>query len=345
MALTDKDNWLRAIEFRYPERIPCSVSLSPATWHKHRESLEEVVLSHRRLFPDFEKGDVDFDEFPRGYQGYYRDNWGCLWHTLEEQTGIEGQVIESPLADWAAFDCYVPPDVQTLTERGTRDWAQIKADMEARARQGLPRVGDGERLFDRLYLLRGFENLMIDIATDDACLPKLIDMLLEHELALVRHWLEVGVDAVGFHTDIGTQNALMISPEQFRKYIKPMFTEIFTVCRDAGAHVLLSSDGKLLEIVDDLIECGVSLHDPQLRANTLDGIRAAYKGRMCINLDLDRQMFPFCSPRDITRQVAEVVEALGSPEGGLMICGSVSGANVSLANIDALCGSLEELCW
>ena len=72
---------------------------------------------------------------------------------------------------------------------------------------------------------------------------------------------------------------------------------------------------------------------------------AAYKGRMCINLDLDRQMFPFCSPDDISRQIADTIEMLAAPEGGLMICGSISGGNVPLENIDALCASLVEMCW
>ena len=186
---------------------------------------------------------------------------------------------------------------------------------------------------------------MIDIGTDDPHLPRLIEMLTEYEMKLVGKSLEIGVDAIGFHTDIGTQKALMISPAKFRKYIKPMFKKIFTTCRDAGTHVLLSSDGCLLEIVDDLVECGVSRHDPQLRANTLEGIEKVYKGKMCINLDLDRQMFPFCKPEDIREQVKEAVERLSTPEGGLMIFGEIRDEDIPLENIEALCQAFEEFCF
>ncbi|MFH1006861.1 MAG: uroporphyrinogen decarboxylase family protein, partial [Candidatus Latescibacterota bacterium] len=234
---------------------------------------------------------------------------------------------------------------ETQTERGERDWKKTEQELQQAEQKGRPRHGYAERLFDRLYLLRGFENLMFDIATDDPHLPKLIDMLVDYELRLVQKWLDMGVDAIGFHTDIGSQHALMISPRQFRKYIKPMFKKIFGVCRDAGVHVSLSSDGRLLEIVDDLIECGVSMHDPQFRANTLEGIEAAYKGKMCINLDLDRQMFPFCTPDDIKRQIDDVIERLGSSEGGLMLIGAIYGRDVPLENIEALCSGLEESCW
>ena len=235
-------------------------------------------------------------------------------------------------------------DLLLKSERGERDWEKVKKDIQERRRKGLLTTGDGERLFDRLYFLRGFENLMIDLATDAPKFPRLIEMLLDYEMRLVSKWLEIGVDIINFHTDIGTQNGLMISPAKFRKYIKPMFKEIFTACRKAGTHVSLCSDGRLLQIVDDLVECGVSMHDPQLRANTLDGIEKIYKGKMCINLDLDRQMFPFCKPEDIRRQVKEVVEELGSPQGGLMVFGSVFGGDVSLENIETLCQAMEEYC-
>lgn len=340
--LSERENYLRAVEFRFPEWIPSTVGFPPIVWHTHRERLEEVALRHPRLFNDYKKGSMDFDAFAPVYrQGeHFRDNWGCLWYN--NKAGLEGQVVEHPLADWKAFATYDPPDLDTFTERGQRDWKEIRLELEEKRRQGSIVIGDGERLFDRLYFLRGFENLMIDIATDEPRLQDLIDMLLRYELKLTSKYLSIGVDAMGYHTDIGTQNGLMISPDKFRQYIKPMFKELFTSCRENGTHVLLSSDGNLLEIVDDLVECGVSVHDPQYRANTLDGIERAYKGKMCINLDLDRQMFAFCSPEDIREHVRTVVEALYLPEGGLMLSGSVWDEITPLENIEALCRAMEE---
>ena len=124
-----------------------------------------------------------------------------------------------------------------------------------------------------------------------------------------------------------------------------MFKRLFQTCRTAGVHVYLSSDGNLLEIVDDLIECGVSVHDPQLRANTLSGIIKAYKGKMCAMVDLDRQSFPFLSPKGIRQQVREVVDAMALPEGGLGLVASVYGTDVSLRNITALCEAMEDHCF
>ena len=204
--------------------------------------------------------------------------------------------------------------------------------------------GNGERLFDRLYFLRGFDNLMLDFAEEPPELVRLIAMLEDYEMRLIRRWLKLGVDVIGFHTDIGAQASLMISPASFLKYIKPMFKTLFQACRQAGVHAYLSSDGRLLEIVDDLIECGVSVHDPQLRANTLEGIARAYKGKLCANVDLDRQSFPFITPQEIRRQIKEVVDVMAAPEGVLMVSAGIFGADVPLRNIVAICEAMEDYC-
>ncbi|HUW34286.1 MAG TPA: uroporphyrinogen decarboxylase family protein [Planctomycetota bacterium] len=341
--LSDRENYLRALQFRHPEWIPCSIVLLPCVWQKHREKLEDLAVSHPRIFKGFQRGSVDFDNPPAFYRrGDFRDNWGCLWHVAID--GAEGQVVEHPLADWGALKTFQPPDPLVQDERNPRDWAKLRQDYALRKQNGELRWGWGERLFDRLYALRGFENLMIDIATDDPRLTELIELLTDYELRLVKLWLETGVDVIGFHTDIGTQRALMISPAKFRKHIKPMFSRIFRTVRDAGVEVMLSSDGCLLEIVDDLIECGVSAHDPQIRANTLEGIRRAYKGRLCINLDLDRQMFMFCKPDDIRRQVKDAAEMLDSPEGGLMMWAAFCDYETPLENVEAACHAFEDYC-
>jgi uroporphyrinogen decarboxylase len=343
--LTPRENWLRAATFRCPEWIPCSVGFSPLTWKKQGPEIDKILLAHPTLFPEHKPGSVRYDRMPPVHrQGeYFRDNWGCLWYNVQD--GLEGQVVGHPLADWDALATWQPPDPMTKEERGERDWAKIEKDVAERKARGQLTWGNGERLFDRLYFLRGFENLMMDFATDDPRLPRLIEVLTDYEMRLVNRWLGLGVDGIGFHTDIGTQTALMISPAKFRRYVKPMFATLFQACRRAGAVVSLSSDGCLLEIVDDLIECGVTVHDPQLRANTLDGIVRAYKGKLCACVDLDRQSFPFLSPAALRQQVKDVVDAMASPEGGLMLVAAFYGADIPLANIEAVCDAMERRCF
>ena len=103
----------------------------------------------------------------------------------------------------------------------------------------------------------------------------------------------------------------------------------------------MHSDEQIYPIILDLIECGVNIINPQFRANGLDNLVKTCKGKVCVNLDLDRQMFPFCTPEDIDDHIREAVEKLGSPEGGLMLLAECA-PDVPLENIEAICSSLEK---
>jgi uroporphyrinogen decarboxylase len=145
------------------------------------------------------------------------------------------------------------------------------------------------------------------------------------------------------HGDIGSQKGLLFSPETFRKHLKPAYRELFTLCRAAGTHVFYSSDGHMLDVVDDLVDCGASLHDPEVSTNTLPGIRRAYAGKLCALIQLDAQKLPTWTPEQIRRHVVEAVQALDDLTGGLMVYAYL-GADVPLGNVDALCGAMETAC-
>jgi uroporphyrinogen decarboxylase len=343
-TLSARENYLRAAEFRHPEWIPISYYFLPSVWMKYREALEEVVLRHPLVFEGYVKPMVGFDEAPLLHRAneHYTDAWGCVWYGA--QAGIMGQVVGHPLADWNAFETFRAPDPLK-----TADWETVRRDTEEARRKGLLTTGglvtfvEGG-FFDRLQFLRGLENLLVDFMTDPPELHRLIEIVLDYNMTCIRKWLEIGVDVMYFHGDLATQRGLMLSPATFRKYLKPAYEKMFKACRSGGAHVYYSTDGRSLDILDDLIECGITLHDPQVSANTLDGIAAAYKGRLCAIVDIDEQMLPFCRPEEIWEQIREIVKRLGAPEGGLMLFACPS-QDVPLRNIEAICDAWEDLCY
>ncbi len=184
--MTDRENYIRAVTFGTPAWIPCSMGFSPLTLQQHRNELDALMRRHPRIFPEYDPETFDYaDEMPVVYRKGERfvDNWGCEWANAIE--GLEGQVVGHPLADWRALDRWNPPDPLKKTERGDRDWADARAEMEDRKRRGLLTHGGAERLFDRLYFLRGFENLMMDFATHPPELDRLIAKLAAFEHAVV----------------------------------------------------------------------------------------------------------------------------------------------------------------
>jgi len=346
VALSERQNYLRNASFQGPEWVPCGVSISGASWLQWREEMEEVVARHPILFPRFRKGQRDFDSMdpgPAHRRGQrFTDAWGCVWRS--EIDGLEGQVVRSPLADWEAFDSYVPPDPLVTGDRGPADWDGARKRV-ARAKKG-GRLTWGSVphgfLFMRLYYLRGFDNFMMDVAQDDPRLDRLCRMLLDHNLTIVNQWLEMGVDAISFGDDLGTQTASMLGPKHFRRWIQPGYEALFGPCRQAGVHVMLHSDGYIMDIMDDILASGVSIINPQDLCNGIDPLAREVKGRACIRLDVDRQtIVPFGTPAEIRGLIEEEVRKLGSPEGGLeLICGIYP--PTAPVNVDAVCSAMEE---
>ena len=346
MPLSERENYLRNVTMTGPEWMPCTVSVCDASWDQLREDLEDVLLRHPLLFPDFQKGQRDFDnwEFAAANRAGERftDAWGCVWASVI--SGLEGVVVEHPLADWDALDDYQPPDPLVQADRGPADWEAARervSSAQERKELATGAVPHGF-LFMRLYYLRGFENLMIDLASNEPRLQNLIDMLVQHNGKIVQQWLDVGVDVVHFGEDLGTQTASTISPAAFHKWITPAYKQLMQPCRQAGAHVYLHSDGYTMELMDEFMECGVDIVNPQDLCNGIDDLAQHVKGRVCISLDVDRQkIVPFGTRREIHDLIEEEVRKLGGPQGGLeMIAGIYPPTPAE--NVDALWEALED---
>ncbi len=337
-TLSERENFLRAVGFGRPQWIPICFDMFPAVKLRYGDALKALFRAHPLIFEEREiETFEDWRSDPLLRAGTYTDCWGCGWHNACE--GNLGYVVEHPLADWGALVNFRPPD-----PLAAEDWQQNRATAEARRRNG-ELVHGGTPIetggfFDRLQFLRGLDNLLADFTLDPPQLRALIDMVLDYNMTCIDKWMEIGVDIMHFHGDLATQRGLMMSPEMFRRYVKPAYREMFQACRKHGAHVHYSCDGNLLGIVDDLIECGVSYHDPQVRANGIDAIAETYTGRLCAMVDIDEQMLPFCTPRDIDEQVREIISRVGSPEGGLILFACPS-EDVPLENIEAICTAWE----
>jgi hypothetical protein len=313
--MSREDDRVKAMEFRHPEFIPVAVSFLPATWMKYRQRLDELVARRPVIFGPPPKEPRNYDAVSGTYvAGTHIDEWGCVWENLH--TGMEAMVKRHPVPTREAVRKLRPPPVTPNFKHGF--------------------------MYLRLADLRGFEELMIDFAEEPPELQMLIDIVLDHNMRKLELMLKdkAGPGTLFFGDDMGAQRGLAMGPAKWRKHIKPCFARLYGRCHEKGFSVYMHTDGCIWEIIPDLIECGVNVINPQIRANGLENLVRTCKGKVCVNLDLDRQMFPFCTPADIDNHVRECVEKLGSPEGGLWLLAEC-GPDVPLENIEAICAALE----
>ena len=343
--MEDHENLLRAVRFEKPEYIPMDFHINSACWHHYpAEALTELMGSHPLLFPDSEQSpapvEPEFEPWERAGEPY-TDAWGCVWQTTDD--GIVGTVTGHPLESWDAFDDFEVPDPNTYFRLGPADWRRIVA--QPRQARAVGRLGnDGLQhghTFQMLADIRGYENLLFDMADDEPKLGSLIEMVEQFNLAIVQRYIDLGAEWMSFPEDLGMQKGPMISPSQFRKYIKPTYERLMTPAREAGCVIHMHSDGDIRDLLDDIIDCGVDVINLQDLVNGVDWIKDHLAGRVCIDLDIDRQNITrFGTPEQIDDLIREEVKKLGSRQGGLMmIYGLYPG--VPLENVKALMDTME----
>lgn len=344
--MEEHENLLRAVRFEKPEYIPMDFHINSACWHHYpQDELQELMASHTLLFPFFEKAggkiEPEYEPWERAGRPYV-DSWGCVWETTDD--GIVGTVTKHPLENWENFEDYTSPDPDEDFRFGPARWDQIaRASRKAKARGRLANDGlQHGHTFQTLADIRGYENLMLDMADEEPRLYELIEMVEDFNMGIVQHYIELGAEWMSYPEDLGMQVGPMLSPEHFRKYIKPSYQRLMAPARDGGCIVHVHSDGDIRELADDIIDSSAEIINLQDIVNGIDWIKEKLAGRVCIDLDIDRQQITrFGTPAQIDALIREEVVKISSKEGGMMmIYGLYPG--VPVKNIKALMGAMEK---
>lgn len=340
------DNFTRAIRFLKPDHIPMTFSINNACWHHYpKEALWDLMEAHRLLFPDFRRPEPDWvPELPpvaRKDQPY-TDPMGCTWITADD--GITGSVKHHPLADWDAYHTvWKLPDPDKTDGLYPVDWASRKAQWADLRASGKPVPGKLRHghTFLQLCDLRGYENVLMDMMEEEPLLSSLLEELTEFNLAVVRHFMDCGATVMKYPEDLGMQYGPMLPPGLFRKYIKPCYERLMAPARAAGIPIHMHSDGDIRTLAEDLVGSGVEILNLQDRVNGVDWIAEQFRGKLCVEVDIDRQsVTPFGTPRQIDDMIRNIVEKISTPEGGLcLIYGLYPG--VPLENVKALMDAME----
>lgn len=263
--------------------------------------------------------------------------WGEKWiYPLESLDGI---CIGHPIESYEALKTYQPPDPDAFT-----DWKRARENIKKANEEGRVSSGGTDHgfIFLRLTYLRGYDNLMLDIGEENPQLWELIKIVENYWFEVVKRWIECGVTTIGFGDDLGLQHSLPMNPDDWRKYIKPSYKRILSYCRAHGVHTALHTDGYVVDIIPDLIECGVSTLNPQDLVNGIDNIKRLAKGKVYINLDIDRQKITvFGTPDEVDAHILNCIRSLGSTKGGLSLIWGVYPAT-PLKNIEAAVKAMDK---
>lgn len=200
-----------------------------------------------------------------GEYKYFRDEWGIRWR-MPKSGGFYYDMAEHPLADLAEADeaddrCF-PDPLDPARYKGLRERAQKVAD----AGCGVVMQSISAGIFELGGWLRGLVNFYTDLAGDPDMACKVLDKAMEIKMAYWEKVLDMAgdlVDVVQEADDIGGQNSMLISPEMYRRYVKPRHKQFFDLIHSkTKAKIFIHSCGSFREVIPDLIETGVDIINP-----------------------------------------------------------------------------------
>ena len=169
--------------------------------------------------------------------------------------------------------------------------------------------------YSDFYAHKDFFESLIDHITHTFFEPYWQDVLAE---------LGELVDVVLIGDDFGMQDKMIISPQLFRKFVKPKLKAVVsTIKTSANVQVMLHSCGSIFPIIPDIIDIGFNILNPlQPRAAEMDHhiIKEKYGKELCFHGGTDIQyVMPRGKPEEVEKEVKRVISTLGSDGTGYIL--------------------------
>ena len=113
------------------------------------------------------------------------------------------------------------------------------------------------------------------------------------------------VDAMMMMDDWGSQNDLLIHPDLWDEYFKPMYNDYIQIAHSHGKKMFMHSDGHIIRIIPKLIDMGLDALNSQIFCMGVENLEQ-FAGKITFWGEIDRQHL--LSSDTTLAQVDEAVE-------------------------------------
>ena len=197
-------------------------------------------------------------------------------------------------------------------------------------------VGD---LWERATFMRGMEAILLDLALE----PRFVDALLRGLTDYVLRTMEIlfarfRFDGIALSDDYGTQRGTLMSPEHWRRFIKPRLAEIYAFARRNGRTVFHHTCGHVVPIIGDLIDIGLDvLHPIQPEAMDILWLKREFGADLTLCGGLRTQdLLPCGTPREVRDETRRLKDMMGKGGGYILEPGITLQDDVPTANLLAM---------
>ncbi len=186
-----------------------------------------------------------------------RDLYGSRWRTDLRPIHLEEPALKEP-----TFDGYEWPEPERFfaDEEGV---AAQRAVCDENKDDYFTIAFLGWGLFETSWGIRGFENVLMDVAAEPDFFEELLERITNQFLAYVEFTCKSlpDVDAIMFGDDWCDQRGVIVGPDRWRELFKPRYARIYDAAHAHGKIVASHCCGSTVDIMDDMIEIGLDVFE------------------------------------------------------------------------------------
>lgn len=238
----------------------------------------------------------------------WEDEFGVRWNrTIDKDIGVPCEYIVTP----DNLEEYEWPD-----PHDPRRYDHIKEALP-KGKDSVTLLSLGFAVFERAWTLVGMENLLVYMLTDKDFVHKLLDKILQYNLGIIEHACALDIDIVRFGDDWGQQRGLIMGIDLWREFIKPRIKQMYQLVKSKGKYVMIHCCGKVDELFDELIECGLDIFNPfQPEVMDVFEIKKRYGDRLCFygGISIQRTL-PYGTVQEVKGEVQRLIDVVGENGG------------------------------
>ena len=273
--MTHRERWLSVFNRTPPDRIPMDWWGTDETRDKMlahlgvstEDELFAALHIDRPLIvaPGYVGPPLDADE----------DAYGVRYADMDYGTGTYREVKIPSLASFESVD-----EIDDKFRWPRPDWWDCSGAAEqVKGKEERPVQFEMANMYAIYTRMRGIEQSFIDFAVNHDIVLYCMEKMIKLHAEVASRMFEAipgRIDVALLMNDMGSQKDLLFSPETARKLFIPGLRTLAAQAREAGAAVMLHSDGAIRKAIPDLIDAGIQVLNPvQWRCEGMD--RAALK--------------------------------------------------------------------
>lgn len=233
------------------------------------------------------------------------------------------------------FENYPYPDPQT-----DYDWAALDSQIKENLENDYISVAPMEMtIFETSWYIRGMETFLMDMISEPSLAEVQLDKVTELRVKMAENYAKAGADVLRLGDDVATQISMMMSPDIWRKMLKPRLKRVIDAAKSAKPDIMVfyHGDGNMFDILGDLIEIGVDILNP-IQPECMDPVKVkqTFGDKVSLWGCIGTQTtMPFGTPDEVKEVCEKLIKEVGHGGGLLLAPSHMLEPEVKWENVEA----------